>query len=32
MNHMLFAGLCAIAVLGCQWLLGYLLARAEIDM
>ncbi len=32
MSHMLLAGLLVIVILGCQWLLGYILARAEIDM
>jgi hypothetical protein len=32
MNHMLLAGLFVVVILGCQWLLGYVLARAQIDM
>ncbi len=32
MSHMLFGVLFVIAILGCQGLLGYVLARAKIDM
>ena len=32
MSHMLLAGLLALAILGCQGLLGYILARAGIDV